>query len=596
MGRERQRGAIGVMAAGTLLLALICLALVIDTGRLYFEQRKLQRVADMAALEAATQGGMCGSQLAGDIQGFVTSSAAKNGFVPGTGDTLTGTLGSVSFDAAYGGAESRRVFSVGGELADSVRVQATHSVPSSLVLNVASLFSGASTTAVLSAQAVARRPALAGISAGSGLLSLDSSNSPLLNALLGGLLGTSLNLDVVTYQGIAGANVSLLALSQQLKTAGVDLELGKIDSLLGANVTAAQLLQAMLNAADSSQLAGVNTALLRTALATINVPTAQLTLGQILSVVAPDSVRDTALSAGVNMLDLLMATALVANKSHAVTVPAQTLNIPGLLSQTLRLTIISPPQIAIGYPGKNSDGSWRTQATSTQVSLDAKVGVDLLNLGLVKADIDLKVDIAKGTAALNTIQCGGVGKPVTVTVAAAPGLASLTLNADVDLLAGTGPNSGTSNFQTVSISNGTQGTQFAAGGEQSLTFNVASPADLPSPVQRVQSPLGASLASGVASLAQNLKINLNPIPSLTCDLPLVGWLLCPLGKLVNGVSNTLINSIPGVQNLLTGALASVVNLLATSLIDPLLKLLGIQTGILDVRLIDLQTGGAELLI
>ncbi|MBD9513569.1 pilus assembly protein TadG-related protein [Pseudomonas sp. PDM22] len=591
MGRERQRGAIGVMAAGTLLLALICLALVIDTGRLYFEQRKLQRVADMAALEAATQGGMCGSQLAADIQGYVTASAAKNGFVPGTGDTLVGTLGSVSFSAGYGSADSQRVFSAGGNLADSVRVQATHSVPSSLVLNVASLFSGASSTTVISAQAVARRSAMAGISAGSGVLSLDSSNSPLLNALLGGLLGTNLNLDVVTYQGIAGANVSLLALSQQLKAAGVNLELGKIDSLLGTNVTAAQLLQAMVNAADSSQLAGVNTALLRTALATINVPTAQLTLGHILSVVAPDSVRDTALNAGVNLFDLLMATALVANQKHAVAVPAQKLSIPGLATQTLSLSVISPPQIAIGYPGKNSDGTWRTQATSTQISLTAAVHVDLLNLNLVTTDVALQVDVAKGTAALESINCGGVGKPVEVDIQAKPGIANLTLNASVGLFPGADDK-----LKLVNLSNGNQATSFAAGGEQQIKFNVASPADLPSAAKRVQSPLGASLAAGVADLAKNLKVTVTLPPSLTCDLPLVGWLLCPLGQLVNSVSSTLINSALGIGNLLTGALSSVVNLLATTLVDPLLKLLGIQTGILDVRLIDLQTGGAELLI
>ena len=588
MGRERQRGAIGVMAVGTLLLALICLALVIDTGRLYFEQRKLQRVADMAALEAATQGGMCGSQLAGDIQGFVTSSAAKNGFVPGTGDTLTGTLGSVSFDATYGGAESRRVFSVGGELADSVRVQATHSVPSSLVLNVASLFSGASTTAVLSAQAVARRPALAGISAGSGLLSLDSSNSPLLNALLGGLLGTSLNLDVVTYQGIAGANVSLLALSQQLKAAGVDLELGKIDSLLGANVTAAQLLQAMVNAADSSQLAGVNTALLRTALATINVPTAQLTLGQILSVVAPDSVRDTALSAGVNMLDLLMATALVANKSHAVDLDLKGKNVAGVVP-TLKLWVISPPSIAFGYPGKDGAGNWRTVAKNAQVRLEVGATANLLGLNLVRLALNLKVGVAEGYAALDSIQCGGVGKPVTVNVKARPGVASASLDANVSLLPGAN-----GSLVGVTITNSSTGaeassastsTQFAIPGEQSISFQVSSPADLPSAVKQVQSPLGSSLGTGMTGLASALTIKVEP--GGNCN-NILSWLLCALSSLVSSIAQLALD--------LTGALGALVTALGQQLIDPLLSLLGIQTGILDVRLIDLQTGGAELLI
>lgn len=588
MGRERQRGAIGVMAAATLLLALICLALVVDTGRLYFEQRKLQRVADMAALEAATQGGMCGSQLATDIQGYVTASAAKNGFVPGAGDTLVGTLGTVSFAAGYGSAQSQRVFNAGGDLADSVRVQATHSVPSSLVLNVASLFSGASSTTVLNAQAVARRPALAGISAGSGVLSLDSSNSPLLNALLGGLLGTSLNLDVVTYQGIAGANVSLLALSQQLKAAGVNLELGKIDSLLGANVTAAQLLQAMVNAADASQLAGVNTALLRTALATINVPTAQLTLGQILSVVAPDSVRDTALSAGVNMLDLLMATALVANKSHAVNLDLKGKSIAGVVP-TVKLWVISPPTIAYGYPGKDSAGNWRTVAKNAQVELEVGADANLLGLNLVSLALSLKVGVAQGYAALDTIQCGGVGKPVTVNVKARPGVASASLDANVSLLSGA-----SGSLVGVTITNTSTGatgssastsTQFAVPGEQSISFSVSSPTDLPSAVKRVQSPLGSSLGAGLTSLANSLTIKVEA--GGNCK-NILSWLLCALSSLVSSIAQLALD--------LTGALGALVTALGQQLIDPLLSLLGIQTGILDVRLIDLQTGGAELLI
>ncbi|MCE4071593.1 MULTISPECIES: pilus assembly protein TadG-related protein [Pseudomonas] len=588
MGRERQRGAIGVMAAGTLLLALICLALVIDTGRLYYEQRKLQRVVDMAALEAASLSGLCG--LPSGVQGYVTTSAARNGFVPATGDSLLATLGSVTFDGGYGSASSRRTFTAGGDPADSVRVQSTHTVPSSLLLNVASLFSGASSNTILSAQAVARRTAMAGISAGSGVLSLDSTNSPLLNALLGGLLGTSINLDLVTYQGIAGANVSLLALSQQLKAAGVNLELGKVDSLLGANVTAAQLLQAMVNAADASQLANVNTSLLRTALATINVPTANLTLGQILSVVAPDSVRDTALNAGVNLLDLLMATALVANKNNAVDLDLKGKNIAGVVP-TVKLQVISPPTIAIGYPGKDSAGNWRTVAKNAQVQLVVGANANLLGLNLVKLALSLKVGVAEGYAALDSIQCGGVGQSAIVNVKARPGVASANIDANVSLLSGaSGSLLGVTITNTATGASGSSasaGTQFAIPGEQSLSFTVNGPSDLPSAVTRVQSPLGSSLGAGLASLGNSLSIKVTAGGNCNAII-LVSWLLCALSSIVNSLADLMLN--------LTSGLGTLVSALGQQLIDPLLSLLGIQTGILDVRLIDLQTGGAELLI
>ena len=62
----QQRGAVMIMAAGFMLLGVLCLALVVDTGRLYLNKRNLQRVIDVAALEVASRGGQCddGSALA----------------------------------------------------------------------------------------------------------------------------------------------------------------------------------------------------------------------------------------------------------------------------------------------------------------------------------------------------------------------------------------------------------------------------------------------------------------------------------------------------------------------------------------------------
>lgn len=56
LGPARQRGAIGLMGAMTLGIALLFMLLVVDSGRLYLEKRKLQRVADTAALEVVTRG------------------------------------------------------------------------------------------------------------------------------------------------------------------------------------------------------------------------------------------------------------------------------------------------------------------------------------------------------------------------------------------------------------------------------------------------------------------------------------------------------------------------------------------------------------
>ncbi len=572
MYRTRQRGAIGIMAAATLLLSLVCLALVVDTGRLYLEKRKLQRVADMSAMETAAQSGLCGVQSAGGVQAFAQASAQKNGF-PSDG-TLVATLGDVNFDAS----NTRRQFSPGGQWNDSVRVVAGRTVASSLILNVASVFgANVPTTTTLSATAVARREALGGLSAGSGLASVDSSNSALLNLLLGKLLGTTLNLDVLTYQGVAGANITLLSLGQQLQAAGVSLNLGSVDSLLNANVSVAQLLTAMINAADASQVAGVNTSLLRTALASITVPNAQLTLGSILSVIAPDSARDEAMGADVNLGDLLMATAFVANKNHFIDLKGLSVNVGSLVNANLRVWIIQPPQIAIGYPGKDAQGKWRTQASTAQ--LNAQVSAQV-NLGLATADIGLSLALAQGSAALASIQCGGLGKSTTVDVYAQPGIASLSLGTFKNQANGSG---GVDPISVSVLSSSLLKVDVSAQSQVSnpagvtLSFTVTDPEDLPTDPKRASSALSSSLDNALASLASSIDVNVTCLGSAILCLPL------------NVLLNTLLTTLPGL-------LRPVVVALGQAVLDPLLQLLGVDVGNLDVRIIDVQTAGAQLLI
>ncbi|MFV3411301.1 pilus assembly protein TadG-related protein [Pseudomonas nitroreducens] len=572
MGRERQRGAIGIMAAGTLLLALICLALVIDTGRLYFEQRKLQRVADMAALEAATQGGMCGVANA-NLTALALASAARNGFVPAAGDSLTATLGNVNFDDQYGSAESRRIFATGGEMADAVEIKARHEVPASLILNVASLLKDTPARTVLQARAVARRPAMAGLSAGTGLLALDSSQSLLLNNLLNALLGSNLSLNAVGYKGLANANVSLLGLSDSLRAAGVDVATGSVDSLLGAQATLAQLLGATVDAIDPSQVLDLDTTLLRNQLIKTGVQSATLTLGSILSVVAPDSVQDQALQGKVNALDLITALAMVANKKHAVSL-ATNVNLGGLLGATVDLWIIEPPQIAFGYPGKNSDGQWRTEVRTAALRASVKANVGLP--GVLDIDLGLALSVAQGTAALDTIQCAGVGKPVNVRVAALPGIASLQLGTYSNLQTGAlAPIKVKvlSGLVSIDVSAST-----VVGGTSAtnLDYVVEDVADLPSENQTAASSLGSSLDNALATLASSLKV----------EAKVLG--LDPLG-VIGATLGGLVSSVLSLLNPAISALGHVV-------LDPLLRLLGVSIGTIDVRLIDLQTGGAELLI
>lgn len=73
--------------------------------------------------------------------------------------------------------------------------------------------------------------ALAGFSAGSGLVSFNTEESALLNSLLNGAFGsTAVNLDLVSYNGIAATNVTLESLRI---AAGV----GTVQQLLDADLS-----------------------------------------------------------------------------------------------------------------------------------------------------------------------------------------------------------------------------------------------------------------------------------------------------------------------------------------------------------------------
>ena len=128
-GPARQRGAIGLMAALTLAMALGFTVLVIDSDRLYLEQRKLQRVADTAALEAVTRDGNCLPGLS--AASYATQSATRNGFTVNATGTLTVSCGTLQT-----GADNLRAFTVDATKSAAVRVIATQTVATLSLIHI----------------------------------------------------------------------------------------------------------------------------------------------------------------------------------------------------------------------------------------------------------------------------------------------------------------------------------------------------------------------------------------------------------------------------------------------------------------------------
>ncbi|MGE8066407.1 pilus assembly protein TadG-related protein [Pseudomonas sp. NPDC089569] len=348
-GPARQRGAIGLMAALTLTLALGFMLLVVDTGRLYLEQRKLQRVADVAALEAVTRNGDClppGSTAAD----YALASATRNGY-SASDSTLATACGSLQT-----GANNLRTFVPDASKKDAIRVVATRTVPTSVAAGIGALLSPgpASLTTQLTATAVsapAPLPPLASLTIGSTALVVDASKSAALNLLLGQMLGGSLNLTVASWQGLVDSQINLLGYLNQL-AADVHVSAGNYTQLLSQNIALTQVLDSAITVL---QAGGPTTSVAVSGLTSVKAAAGgtSVVLGQLLQL--QSGAVSSALNTNLQVFQLVEALVQLANSQNAA-VANIPLSIPGLVNGVVRVKVIEPPQLsAIGNPALVND-------------------------------------------------------------------------------------------------------------------------------------------------------------------------------------------------------------------------------------------------
>ena len=344
-GPARQRGAIGLVGAMSLGNGLLFLLLVVDSGRLYLEKRKLQRVADTAALEVVTRGGACITPNTNAAQ-FAIQSAARNDFPIDNNRTLSTACGTL-----VTGADFMRTFSPNPSKADAIQVIATHRVATSIANGLFMLFSPGAfdPTSQLRAVAVAAVPAppVAVLTIRSTLLTVDSTKSAALNALIGGLLGGKLQLDAVGWKGLIDTDISLLsyldALAIQLKVSA-----GNYDELLKTDASVGDLIQAAI---DVLKLGGDAVKVVINNLEAIKLiapGTKILHLGDLLSI--QNGTDKSALDVNLQLFNLIQGFVQLSNKHNAVAVELP-IDVLGLLNITVKTKVIEPAQVsAIGNP------------------------------------------------------------------------------------------------------------------------------------------------------------------------------------------------------------------------------------------------------
>jgi uncharacterized membrane protein len=523
-----EKGAVLVMAALGLVVAMVAAALAIDIGSLAQDARQDQKVADLAALDA----------IRGTTATFTTlaqTSAARNSFPTGTGYSVT---------AIEGGKLGNACQSLPGS--GSVCVTVTSPYKNKFP------FVGGRTS--VTRTAVASNTAYGGFMIGSSLATFDTSRSAILDRVLGGMLrGTNLNISAVSWSGLAGGNVTLEALRFQLASMGVSA--GTVSQMLAANITAAQLMQAT---AQALALQGPTAA---TSLTALNALRAQITattlttftLGDLMHV--SQGADNAALASQLNVFQLVTGAAEVANGSHLIDVSDIGITVGSVLSTKVSLQVISPPQFYFGPVG----GSVTTAQIGLTVTPKLNLPVSVAGLTSVTVTNDLPVHIT-GAGAVGTLTAAGCGASPGITVTVDPtafgGSATASLNARVGLL---GIPIADVTIPTTNVVPSTNG------GAANLTFNY--PSEFPPPAGTTTSKHTGSQPIGLSTLTQ-----------ITAGTPTVQLLTLtplpiPVATLVTAVTAAL-----------APVLANVDNLVMT----PLLQALGLDIGSADVTALALQ--------
>lgn len=549
----RQRGGISIIAAVSLTALFAAALLAVDLGSLFYTKRHLQSVADNAALSAVND--------LDRANVIALDAAALNDFtVPGAhGSSLTTTVGRYDETTPDDGFEG--TFTPGGdpELQNAVQVTATTQQPLFFLFG----------SRQVQATATATRSDVAAFSVGSGLLDINTQRSALLNALLGGLLGTDLNLDAAAYRGLAIANVRLLDLVE------AHADVGTVDELLNADISIAELLEITARAVDKQGIADLGVGVrdpsdVLQELLGLSVSGLTLKLGDLLDIALPD--RQAAATANLNVLQLITLAAQVANGHNFIDLPVA-VNLPGLVEIGLGLTLIEPPSIAIGRAGRDADGEWRTSAHTAQ----GRIKLDLKLLGvlgpLLGIRVPLYIELARGDAWLESIECRSPRDDSTVTIGATSGIASVYIG-DVNADAMTNTETAAT-VQTATLLNVLGLITASAklginlpGGGGTLEFN--------GPFDEENSQRISGIAT--AGLADSL-VNKMESPDAQTVL-LVTLLGIPL-------------DLSAILDLLLPVLTPVLQLL-DSLLAPVLSLLGIQIGYADVTVFHLNCGAIRL--
>ena len=397
--RADQRGNFAITGAVLMSLVVGCAALGVDLGSIFLDRRKTQSATDLAAIVAASN--------LGNATNAASATVVQNNYPASA--LVSVELGTYTPNPAI--APPARFVTPAVGTANAARVTLNTQTP----LYFARYITGASQYTI-NTSATATSTALASFSIGSSLLSV---NGGLVNAMLGGMLATSLSLSVLDYQSLASARIDAFDFMSALATR-VNLTGATYNTILTGNLKVSDMIAAALSAQQADNGASSATTALSsisqavTGLSSTITPASLIDLGPYDDMTVGQTPKT---SFSVSALDLLSAIAEVANGTHQIATSVN-LGLPGIASVSLIATIGERP-VGTSWLEVGSAGA-SVHTAQTRILLQ----VQLLGSGPVAAvNLPVYVEIASGTATLNAVTCGYPNISTSnVTLGVTPGI------------------------------------------------------------------------------------------------------------------------------------------------------------------------------
>ena len=522
---QSQRGAYSILTVFVLIMSLGALG-VLAVGHVAWEKTRLQGVADLVALTAARQ--LSNGPEFAEAQAIALANGVSED------DDLT--IECIIDDAPTNDCDN------------SITSRVTIVRP----VNGLLVFLPNREVTVLAEATVA--PTVVG-SVSSGLLSLDTNQSALLNGLLTALGGGAINLNVAQWGSLLGSDIRV-----DLLDLAIGLDALSVNELLSLEISALGLLQEALllgNAeeADKMEVRGVLSAL-SGPLNNVNV-----SVGDILAL---DLSGRTNTTLDVNLGQLAQVTLLNAVEGVGYVLPISS----GLLNLDVGVNILEAPQIFVGrkMPYKDPIATGRTAQVALDVRVRQLLNLNLPLINLSALDLGLQLRVAGGLAEVNELTCRYPRSTNNMVMTVVPALTEVCISDSASNLNTTvgslecGAPANILNVNLLGLVNA--GVTLAA--EISLRSDpVQYSFDGVAPFSEI---IDLSVGETLSNLLQNIELNVG------IDLPLLGPLITGT---VNGLVDVLLKALDPVLSPILG--------LVGNILDGLLQVLGVDLNTVTVN-------------